>query len=614
MGSRRPSAPQVPQVASIKEDDEDPAAPSALLPSAPIPVPRPRNTSLEPSKPNVVPHDLRKRTMSAAAPVAPRGTDLFAPKPKFVQQPPQLRMKSEPNAPPSAFPPKRRQVAKRRESLDLDDIMNGSDEEDGDDGEGQDVQASALGISTPRRGPDGAPSTPKTPRTPGVSTSTRDLMDFLQSGPPEDPHPSPSSSVPSSAKKDRNGRFQKMMSRLTRAVSQEQLNKRVREEGASIPPTPPLPASALGNGAFAGASRLNVNGTTVIAFKPPRPPRPPPVEPMPSVVVNAGTSSASTGTPSLSRAASTSATATPSSAATSTPALPLSPPASPSVLSLVDERAKAATPSISVAQVPTPPGTSGHARRMSIQRKAVPVWDEELGKFSSRPTSLFSPQSSMSALHTPEPSGEISSPEPVPRVQKDEPVDADSVTAPAAGPSKVELGTVSPHTLPAVEAAERLSSPAVEIPPTPAHVPSPNVDARKPMVAVADLEDFRHLMSRATTAEECRLLLDMFLLRSGVALFPSSTEFAVPYPSPVASDGTYMPLPSAPLDGAYSPTEFSIVEHLLGGGACPTDDEEAFAPATPIYKLDGTDSDGISLIASVPSSPAVPSTSDTFGA
>jgi hypothetical protein len=74
-----------------------------------------------------------------------------------------------------------------------------------------------------------------------------------------------------------------------------------------------------------------------------------------------------------------------------------------------------------------------------------------------------------------------------------------------------------------------------------------------------------------------------------------------------------VPLPSAPLDGSYSPTEFSLVEYLLGGGASPTDDE-AFAPATPIYKLDGTDSDGISLIASVPTSPAVPSTSDTFGA
>jgi hypothetical protein len=597
--------PSVPQVASIREDDEDLGSPDAasatpLLPStlsAPTVVPRARNISLDPSASKSVPQDIRKRTMSAAAPLAPRGTDLFVPKPKLVQPPlPQSRAKSDPAPPPSAFPPKRHQVARRRESMDLDDIMNGSDdEEEVEDDEGQGQVAIPPVPSTPRRRPEGSP---QTPRTPGVSASTRDLMAFLASGPPEEPQIPSSVSTPGSAKKDKDrGRFSKMVNRLTRAVSQEQLGRRAREVSAAVPPTPPLPAAALGTGAFAGASRVNVNGTTVIAFKPPRPPRPPPAEPMPSVMTDLSSTSASGSMTSLPRSASASAASVPRSASGSSPALPLSPPASPSTQSLVEERARAETPSMSVVQVPTPPQTSSHTRRMSIQRKAVPLWDEEKKLISPnlRPTSSL--LLSAPGLHTPEPSVEAPSLQPAISAEKDAIPLVDVVQ-----PSPSEATAVMPID------TGRFGGPVSDSP-SPAGESSKSVPiplamntAAKPTVALEDLEDSRRLMARATTADECRLLLDMFLLRSGMALFPSGTEFAVPYPSPVASDGAYMALPSAAIDGEQSPTEASLVELLLGSGdpsgqslddddddddekLLDGHDEDISVPSTPIYKL-----------------------------
>jgi hypothetical protein len=90
-------------------------------------------------------------------------------------------------------------------------------------------------------------------------------------------------------------------------------------------------------------------------------------------------------------------------------------------------------------------------------------------------------------------------------------------------------------------------------------------------------------MGRATTADECRLLLDMFLLRTGMTLFPSGAEFVVPYPSPVTSDSAHMPsapAPAADLEdaGADSSIDHTVVEILLGGGG-------GSVPSTPIYNL-----------------------------
>jgi hypothetical protein len=226
-------------------------------------------------------------------------------------------------------------------------------------------------------------------------------------------------------------------------------------------------------------------------------------------------------------------------------------------------------------------------------------------------------------LHTPEPSREGPSPEPAALTKKDATIHTETTEPdPSETAAVMTIGTtpaVTPlkaHVSPDGQSLEPASIPA-----------SAHGETTKHMVGLEDLEDFRRLMARATTADECRLLLDMFMLRSGVALFPSDTEFAVPYPSPVASDGAYMPLPSAPIDDGCSPTEASLVELLLGSHSdnelgndaekliSDFGQENTSVPSTPVYKLHadayGPDDDDVSSFASEDSSPVMSPVPDT---
>ncbi|KAH7887492.1 hypothetical protein F5I97DRAFT_838066 [Phlebopus sp. FC_14] len=91
-------------------------------------------------------------------------------------------------------PPRTRTIARNRESLDLDDVMGGSDEENMEGG----LKPSA---SAKQR---------------GLSASARDLIDFLAEGPPEVPNKisSMNESSPSLTPK-KSGRLQKMISKIT---------------------------------------------------------------------------------------------------------------------------------------------------------------------------------------------------------------------------------------------------------------------------------------------------------------------------------------------------------------------------------------------------------------
>jgi len=69
-----------------------------------------------------------------------------------------------------------------------------------------------------------------------------------------------------------------------------------------------------------------------------------------------------------------------------------------------------------------------------------------------------------------------------------------------------------------------------------------------------DARDIHHLMSRATSADECRLIFDMFLAKSGIKV--------------EADGGGSSPLPPAAavrITPADTPLEHSLVELLLGG-------------------------------------------------
>ena len=101
----------------------------------------------------------------------------------------------------------RRRPARNRESIDLDDLMDGSDD---------DMIAPARKI----------PLTPKSAQT--TESGTRDLMDFLSEGPPEPPLivSPPSSTSMAESRGVKQGRFRTIVSRLTGGASGERLSAR----------------------------------------------------------------------------------------------------------------------------------------------------------------------------------------------------------------------------------------------------------------------------------------------------------------------------------------------------------------------------------------------------
>jgi hypothetical protein len=110
-------------------------------------------------------------------------------------------------------PNRTRKIQRDASDTDPDDTMNGSDNE---------------------RPASRAPSSFKSPRPPRISKSARDLIDFLDQGPPPDFAPPllPQSQAVSSPKSA--GRFQRMMSKLTGGSSSEKL----REESAKLRKSP----------------------------------------------------------------------------------------------------------------------------------------------------------------------------------------------------------------------------------------------------------------------------------------------------------------------------------------------------------------------------------------
>jgi hypothetical protein len=165
------------------------------------------------------------------------------------------------------------------------------------------------------------------------------------------------------------------------------------------------------------------------------------------------------------------------------PPQPLSPPSSPPPLS---------------ADVPHPPHeTRVHSRKPSITRKALPPFEhvEPL----PGPPGLDSGVKVLNG-HSPEAS---------PPSLKTQHVPPASAGMPA-----------SQKPLPSTKFAET---------PSPAVVPS----TPKSLLSLDDAQDLRRLMSRATTAEECRILLDAVLAKAGVPIMWSDIEN--PYPSPSLS-------------------------------------------------------------------------------
>lgn len=183
------------------------------------------------------------------APTTPRrttSTSDIQPQQSYIKRSPAAAT----SAPPVAFPAtgggsgnlfkknRATQRARNRDSLDLDDIMDADDDRSDDEfarsnnnSPGLIVPRAALSAST------SSSSVNRSVRQIKVSQTAQDLMDFLDSGPPEAPTtagpPKPmdnslSSSVSSKKGGAGGGRFMSMVSRLRRGSSTEKMLTRTR--------------------------------------------------------------------------------------------------------------------------------------------------------------------------------------------------------------------------------------------------------------------------------------------------------------------------------------------------------------------------------------------------
>lgn len=403
------------------------------------------------------------------------------------------------------YPPRTRKIQGNRESLDLDDVMGGSDDDD-----------EVLVVPTP------APRVVKTPVTPRaakpkVSASTRDLMDFLAQGPPETPSlpggsrdidffpdGPPMSPVGSTehGKPKGGGRLQRMMSKLT-------LNgDKSRGSGDEFNTRSRTASNASRNPLRSKISNSNMGSISSLANRP-VPPRPRPISPPPSATQSSEEQNSSS---SLSN------------------------------------------------------------KQPSVPRKSMPkTWNTQL---SDPQTSI--PSVALSKLETQERSSSLS-----PSLQP--PSSVHSVT------SRIETNgrTVSGRSGDASPAVSPVRS-SPKPPSTPVqHAVGPVILTHPSALSLNDTRDMRRLLSKATTADECRLIFDMFLAKAGIPVSP--VDYDVPYPSPSPSD-----TPIAQQSTVDSSLEQSIVELFLGGDHESESpilqpsiqhrikaDDEAVSPATP---------------------------------
>ncbi|KAI0065950.1 hypothetical protein BV25DRAFT_1619008 [Artomyces pyxidatus] len=482
----------------------------------------------------------------------------------------------------SGMPQRTRKVQRKRESMDLDDIMNGSDGE-------SEIVPSSLAPSTPTR------------RTPyAVSNSARDLINFLEEGPPPDPMSqrtatwSTVSLTPTTKSLKSGNRLQRMMSKLSLTGDKPDQRKLQQSQGHD-PRTSPQYASAPSTPSLGSSLRLTDSNYSIpmpIAVKP-VPPRIPVVA-------------------------------------------PISPPSSPSRASPTDD-GFAAPPSNRDTE-------RERIRKMSVSRKAVPNWDAAAAAAAAAaqhplppppaearmtPSPRPSLVPSYGSAHGPPPSNPPTtalpprpgsaprpspSPSPVPPPSSVSPVspqytvppglngqpnsrdrgavnghdklEVNGRTTESPSPSRLE-GSVSPAPSGEIRAANRENGySSTDFVPKPVHrprasrsrppsdassapgrgskrsQPPPGLSPPPPPSIPEDLAlEMRRAMAKATNADECRLLVDMYLAKAGIA---------PPSPS-LPDEGDDSSASSHDLLGA-PPLEHSLVEMFLG------DDDAPFAP------------------------------------
>ncbi|KAF8505727.1 hypothetical protein F5888DRAFT_464683 [Russula emetica] len=411
---------------------------------------------------------------------------------------------------PSTSPRRKRKVQRNRESMDIDAIMNGSEgSESSPDPGDQATQARA--------------------RPYPVSKATKDLISFLEEGPPPDIQPTRTATVstvsltPTTKSAKSGNRLQRMISKLNLSKDDRVLqDSRGRRVGSASAPTTPL------------VSSVRSMGTNL-------PPLPPPVKPVPPPVLSIP------------------------------PPVPLSPPPS-----------SQPSPDDDDARSPASRNDRQPARKMSI-RKAVPNWETaDQGALAAR-TRDTSVTSSPHTVHTSSPL----TASPTPPTQNGQ-AQSRLPSTPVPEAKKANGHTYDNHKLPGSDSPVEIPTPTSVLE-TPSHSPAPRenengraehplpdasrprssrlnrrsmndekvnsarrLPGRQPQPPVTPTPslseslalDLRKLMSQANTADECRLLLDTILTRAGIT---------TPY-SPV--------LDTTPSD--IEPLEKILVHHFLG--------------------------------------------------
>ena len=442
----------------------------------------------------------------------------------------------------AGLPKRTRKIQRNRESLDLDAVMNGSDDEE--------ENYAPMVEAKP------------TPKHKGVSSSTRELMDFLAEGPPTELQPqrlaaaSSVSLTPTTKSSKSSGRLQRMISKLSLGGDKSDSSQRVRRitsAGAMSAPSTPSLGSMM--------------------------PLPPALKPVPPRI----------------------------------PSIPISPPSSPS---------RGSTPEVSIRDQDT-----DRTRTYSFARKAVPNWgpSEEV-PVSTPPKDRFTPSPRPPpspvppSKHSPA-SSTLSVNSVVKPVAKREPVTAlreednrprsarsdktvnGSSTVVENGAArdagvKIELAVHKPPTYrprpsragrPASGSSDAGSKRASMRKPAP--TPElPDVASQPPSLSEEMALEMRRFLSKASTADECRLLVDMFMAKAGISTSaPADRDDASTPPLTDASSES-----SSSSNSTVPTLESSLVEMFLGGEidgslfSSDIDGGSALAPVSPPYtpKLD----------------------------
>ncbi|KAF5332010.1 hypothetical protein D9758_014576 [Tetrapyrgos nigripes] len=492
--------PSLAQVDSITEAEEEFASKTVT----PAPSHRQRQHSVAtPPPPKVV---NRNRSSSAAAPHSlirkSSKSDVFSstssPQTQMPPIPTTREFRKEFSNDP--FPQKTRRKQVNRESLDLDDVMAGSDAEEDD-------AAARTTPSTPKR-----PAVK--PKLGGVSASTRELMDFLNEGPPGDsgsgtlsksgrelvdflasgpPDSQFITSLPSENGRKGSGRLQRMISKLSlnnserarAAQGQEDLNRSRNGSSSAFgpppvvfTPTPPRPHLL---------TRTSDGSLSTLANRP-IPPRPEMLSPPTSPADNSLSSSISRSRQPSQASLRRQHQGVDGDGVSSSDALPASPASS--------DRAPSGLSSSSKPPRPTQVDTKGTEE--GVSGTATPK--------------------------TPKASTAESSPNPdtVSDIHKPRPTTVRKAATPSPGGAVADTNTVG--------------------------------------LSISDVQDMRRMVSRATSPEECRLIVDIFFTKAGIPGVKSdSTECEVPYPSPSPSEGFEN------RSSVDTSLEISLVELFLGG-------------------------------------------------